>query len=132
MKFLTTYTVPRVDVQLSASFQNMQGPHIWANFTATNAIVAPSLRPQPVGGATNIVVNIVEPGTMYGDRLNQLDLRFGKILQFGGTRVNASIDLYNALNANTITRLNQAYATWQRPQEILNHRFAKLVLQFGF
>jgi hypothetical protein len=69
---------------------------------------------------------------MYGDRLNQLDLRFGKIVRVGGTRVNASIDLYNALNANTITRLNQAYATWQRPQEILNHRFAKLVLQFGF
>jgi len=36
------------------------------------------------------------------------------------------------LNANTVVRLNQAYATWQRPQEILNHRFAKLVLQFGF
>ena len=131
VKFLTTYTIPRVDVQLSASFQNMQGPHIWANFTATNAIVAPSLR-RNLSGASNIVVNIVEPGTMYGDRLNQLDLRFGKILQLGGTRVNASVDLYNALNANTITRLNQAYATWQRPQEILNHRFAKLVLQFTF
>jgi hypothetical protein len=131
VKFLTTYTVPRVDVQISASFQNMQGPHIWANYTATNPVVAPSLG-RSLSGATNIVVNIVEPGSIYGDRLNQLDLRFGKIVRFGSTRVNASIDLYNALNANTVTRLNQAYATWQRPQEILNHRFAKLVLQFGF
>jgi hypothetical protein len=28
--------------------------------------------------------------------------------------------------------LNQAYATWQRPQEILNHRFAKIVTSFTF
>jgi hypothetical protein len=131
-KLLATYIIPRIDVQLSASMQNMPGPEILANFTATNAIVAPSLGRNLSGGASNIVVNIVEPGTMYGDRLNQLDLRFGKILRVGRTRVNASIDLYNALNANPVVRLNNAYATWQRPQEILNHRFAKLVLQMNF
>ena len=69
---------------------------------------------------------------MYGDRVNQLDLRFGKIVRFGPTRANISVDLYNALNSNSVVRLNTAYATWQRPQEILNHRFAKLVLQFNF
>ena len=79
-----------------------------------------------------MVVTIVEPGTMYGDRLNQLDLRFGKILNFGPSRVNISLDLYNALNANPVVRLSQAYGTWQRPQEILNHRFAKVVMQLNF
>lgn len=132
VKFLTTYTVPKVDVQMSASFQSQPGKQIWANYTATNAIVAPSLGRNLSGGASNIAVNIVEPGTMFGDRVNQLDLRFGKIVRFGPTRANISVDLYNALNSNPVVTLNTAYATWQRPQEILNHRFAKLVLQFNF
>jgi hypothetical protein len=46
--------------------------------------------------------------------------------------VNLSLDLYNALNANPVVVLNPAYATWQRPQEILNHRFAKIVTQLSF
>jgi hypothetical protein len=132
LKFLATYTVPKVDVQVSASMQSQPGTQIWANFTATNAIVAPSLGRNLSGGASNIAVNIVEPGTTYGDRVNQLDLRFGKILRYGRTRANLSLDLYNALNSNAVVKLNRAYATWQRPQEILNHRFAKLVLQFNF
>jgi len=132
VKFLATYTVPRIDVQFSASFQSQPGRQIWANFTATNAIIAPSLGRNLAGGESNIAVNIVEPGTMYGDRVNLLDVRFGKIFRYGGTRTNVSLDVYNALNGNPVTRYNQAYATWQRPQEILNHRFAKLVVQFSF
>ena len=132
LKFLATYTVPRIDVQLSASFQSQPGRQVWANYTATNAIIQPSLGRTLSGGASNIAVNIVEPGTIYGDRLNQLDLRFGKILRFQQTRTNISLDVYNVFNSNAVARLNQAYATWQRPQEILNHRFAKLVLQFSF
>jgi hypothetical protein len=132
MKFLTTYTVPRVDVAVSASFQNIPGPEILASFTATNAVVTPSLGRNLSGGASNIVVNIVDPGTMYGERLNQLDVRFAKIVRVGQARVNAGVDVYNVFNGNAVVRLNPAFATWQRPQEILNHRFAKLVLQLSF
>jgi hypothetical protein len=132
LKFFSSYTVPRIDVQLSASVQSTSGPEILANYTATNAVVAPSLGRNLSGGASNIVASIVEPGTMYGERLNQVDLRFGKILRLGRTRVNVSLDLYNALNANPVVVLNPAYATWQRPQEILNHRFAKIVTQLSF
>jgi hypothetical protein len=131
-KLLASYTVPRIDVQATASVQALPGDLLAANYTATNAIVSPSLGRSLSGGRSNIVVNVLEPGALYGERTNQLDLRFAKILRVGGTRTIASIDLYNALNANPVVRQNNAYGSWQRPQEILNHRFAKFVLQFGF
>ena len=47
------------------------------------------------GSAANVTVNIVEPGTLYGDRINQLDFRVAKILRFGRTRTQLGLDLYN-------------------------------------
>jgi hypothetical protein len=99
---------------------------------ARNAEVAPSLGRPLSGGAANVTVNLVEPGTMYGDRLNQLDLRFGKLLRFGRTRTTVSLDLYNALNGNTVLAMNNNFAAWQRPTSILTARFVKLSAQVDF
>ena len=99
---------------------------------ANNAVVAPALGRNLSGNAQNMTVNIVEPGTMYGERANQVQLRFAKILNFGPARTTASLDLYNALNANSVLTLNRAFAAWQRPQSILNPRWAKVVLQVDF
>jgi hypothetical protein len=132
VKVLSSYTVPRIDVQLTGTLQSIPGPQILANYVATNAVIAPSLGRNLSGGANNVTVNIVEPGTMDGERMNQLDLRVGKILRFGRMRATTSVDLYNVLNANPVLTLNNAFATWQRPQSILNPRFAKLVVQLDF
>jgi hypothetical protein len=132
VKFFGTYTIPRVDMQVTATVQSTPGPEILANYVATNADVAPSLGRNLAGGARNVTVNVVAPGTMYGERVNQVDLRFAKILRFGGRRMTAGVDLYNMLNANPVLRLNNAFAAWQQPQSILNPRFVKLVLQMDF
>jgi hypothetical protein len=132
VKFLGTYTVPRVDVQLTATVQSVPGPQIVANYVATNAVVAPRLGRNLAGSSQNLTVNIVKPGTMYGERMNQLDLRIGKNLNFERTRTNISLDLYNALNASPVLTQSNAYGTWLRPQSTLNPRFAKVVLQFNF
>jgi hypothetical protein len=132
MKLLGTYTVPRIDVQVAATFQSLPGPQVLANFTATNAIVAPSLGRNLSGNASNIVVNVLEPGTLYGERMNQLDLRVGKILRYGRVRTTASIDLYNALNANPVLTESRAFGTWRRPQKVLGPRFVELVLKMDF
>jgi hypothetical protein len=132
IKGFAAYTVPVVDVQISATLQSLPGPQIAANFNATNALVGSSLGRPLSGNAANVSVNLVEPGTMFGERANQLDLRFGKSLQFGGTRAMFSVDLYNALNSDAVITQNSNFATWQRPQAILQARFAKFGVQIDF
>jgi hypothetical protein len=132
-KFLGMYTIPRIDVQVSGTLQSLPGHEIHANFTATNAQIAPSLGRNLAGTATTKSINLVEPGTMYGPRLNQLDLRVGKMVRLGGTlRATFNLDVYNALNVDTALTLNNAYASWQRPQSIILARFAKIGMQLDF
>jgi hypothetical protein len=131
-KVLGSYMIPKIGVQVSSTLQSLPGPEIAANFTATNAVIAPSLGRALSGGAANVSVNLVEPGTLYGERLNQLDVRFGKSLDFGGKRARFSLDIYNALNVDTVLTVNNAFATWQRPQSVMLARFAKLGVQLDF
>ena len=86
MKVQGAYTIPKIDVQVGVSFRSSPGPALAANAVVPNAAVRASLGRDLSGGAANVTVNIVAPGTMYGDRLNQLDLRFGKMLQTGQLR----------------------------------------------
>ena len=69
---------------------------------------------------------------MYGERLNQVDLRFAKMLRAGKTRTAVSLDLFNALNQNTALTLNNNFASWQLPLSILQARLMKVSVQFDF
>jgi hypothetical protein len=132
VKFLGSYTLPRVDVQVSGSMQSVPGPEVQANYVATNAAIQPSLGRVLSGGSQNITVNIVEPGTMYGERLNQVDLRFAKILRFGTRRTAFNVDLYNALNGNAVLLQSNTYGNWQQPQGVLVGRSVKFSVQYNF
>jgi carboxypeptidase family protein len=132
VKFAGSYTIPRADVLVSGTLRSVPGPEIYANYTATNAVIQPSLGRPLSGGVANLPVTIVEPGTVYGERLNQVDMRVGKIVHFGRTRTLVNLDVYNLFNANTVLSVNYAYATWQRPTSILLARFAKIGVQFDF
>jgi hypothetical protein len=132
VKLLGSYTVPRIDVLVSGTFQSLPGPEILADFVALNAEVRPSLGRDLAGGARNVTVSIVEPGTLYGDRANQLDIRVAKILRFGRTRANVGVDIYNAFNSSAVLTQNNSFGAWQAPTEILLARFVKLNLQLDF
>ena len=132
VKFAGSYTIPQVDVLVSGTFRSVPGPEIYANYVATNAVIAPALGRNLSGGAANLPVTILEPGSMYGERLNQVDLRMGKILRFGRTKSSLNLDIYNIFNANTVLTVNNAFATWQRPTSILLARFVKLGMQINF
>jgi hypothetical protein len=69
---------------------------------------------------------------MYGERLNQLDLRLARPVRFGRSKATFQLDLYNALNVDAVTGVNTAYASWLRPQAVILARFAKLGVQFEF
>lgn len=110
---------------------------IGANWVATNAQIAPELgRNLSAGANANANINVVTPGTIWGDRLRQLDLRLGRTFRAGRTSIKAMIDLYNALNANTITLLNQTYGTmggaWLTPTSVLPARLVKFGVQIDY
>ena len=98
---LATYTIPRIDVQVSGTWRNDAGPELAANYTVTSAVAAPSLGRDLSAG--NVTVNLIEPGTFYADRSNNIDLRVAKILRFGRTRAQIGFDIYNLTNTDVVT-----------------------------
>jgi hypothetical protein len=118
----------------SATFQSLAGPPITATETVTNAQIAPSLSRNLAAGANGTAtVNLIAPGTLYGDRLNQLDFRLSKIVKAGRTKIQGNFDLYNALNASPVLLLNTTYGTnWEQPTQILPGRLFKFGAQVSF
>jgi hypothetical protein len=132
LKLLGTYMIPRVDINFAATLQSTPGPVIAANRIYTNAEIAPSLGRPLSGGAQNVTINLLDPGDIYGDRVNQFDVRFGKTFRFGGRRVMTNLDIYNLFNANPVMQENAAYAVWRTPQRIMDARLFKISGQFDF
>jgi hypothetical protein len=123
-----------VDLQVSGTFQSLPGPNITATFTATNAFLAAnSTLGRPLaGGAQNISLNLVQPGTLYGERVNQLDARVAKVFRFGSRRATLNLDLYNTLNADTVLGVNPSFAVWQRPTSNIQARYISIGGQLDF
>jgi hypothetical protein len=146
-KGIATYILPKIDVSLSATFTSKPGIQVSgfgtpvaggafaANYTVSNAVVSQTLGRPLSGSAPNITVNLIEPHSVLGERVNELNLRVGKILRFGNSRANVGVDIYNLLNAATPLSYNQAFipqGAWLTPTSVLSARFAKLSMQLDF
>jgi Carboxypeptidase regulatory-like domain len=132
---LSSYEVPKIDIQLSATFQSKPGAMLAANYAATNSDVAPSLGRNLSGNAANVMVNLIEPGTIYGDRINQLDVRVGKTLKYRRSRTLVALDIYNALNSSAVLTYNNTFVPggpWLRPLTILTPRLFKITAEIQF
>jgi hypothetical protein len=132
LKLLGTYTVPRIAMNVAATIQSTPGPVVAANRIYSNAEVQPSLGRPLSAGAANVTINLLNPGDIYSDRVNQLDLRFGRAFRFAQRRLAVNLDLYNAFNANPVMQENAAYQVWRTPQRIMDARLAKISAQFDF
>jgi hypothetical protein len=137
---LGSYVIQKIDAQISAVFQSKPGPAIVANWAVPSAVVAQSLGRPLAGGVANIAVNLIEPGTVYGNRINQLDLRLAKNVRFGGKRTMLSVDLYNALNTGAILTYNTTYApptatapsVYQQPLTVATPLMVRFTAEFSF
>ena len=127
--------MPKIDVQLAATFQSSPAEPLRADWTVSSAVVQQWLGRPLSGNAPNVTVNLLAPDQRRGARVNQLDFRVGKVLRFGGQRATFSLDLFNALNADTVLTYNQAFTpggNWLVPQTVLTARTAKVTVQYDF
>jgi hypothetical protein len=132
---LSSYLIPRIDVQLSATFQSKPGAMLAANYAASNAEVVPALGRNLSGNAANVTVNLVAPGEMYGDRINQLDVRVAKVVRYRGSRTQIALEIYNTLNSSAVLTYDNTFVpggAWLQPQTILTPRFLKIAAEFDF
>ena len=148
---LASYTVPKVDVLVSASLRSLEtapgggvatnGLSLAANYVVPNTIIAQSLGRLPANAlpTQTTTVNLLNPGQLYTlQRINLVDMRFAKILRFGGRRLDIGIDLYNLFNSNVTTSYQQTYeqqtngAAWLTPTAIAAPRLARLNVTLNF
>jgi carboxypeptidase family protein len=135
LRGLASYEVPRMNVQLSATFQSKPGAMLAANYAAPNSDVIPSLGRSLSGNAQNVTVNLLAPGSMYGDRINQFDVRVAKRLTLGRSRTLLGLDVYNVLNSSAVLTYNNTFVSggpWLQPLTVLSPRFFKLTAELDF
>jgi hypothetical protein len=137
---LGAYTVPKIDVLISGTLRSDQGAVLAANWSAASALLQPILGRPLAGNAANMTINLVQPGQVWGDRVNALDLRVAKILRLGRMRNTVGLDVFNTLNADTTLTYNQSFnpaattgsQAWLAPLSVLTPRFVKISAQIDF
>jgi hypothetical protein len=119
-------------VQVAATFQSIPGAARAANYVLSSAEAAKTLGRPLSGNTANITVDIAPPGSVLEDRLNEIDLRVGKVVRFGRRRTSLNVDLYNLTNSDTATASNWNWASWYVPTTVIQARFVKLSMQVEF
>ena len=139
-KALGSYTLPWWDVRVSGTWQSLIGPQLaafttyseTANGVTTFARTTMTNLSRPLTNSAS-TVNVIDPGTMWGDRLNQIDLRFSKIFNIKSSRLDLNFDLYNSFNSDAITlQLNSVGPVYQLPLTVIPPRFAKISARWDF
>jgi hypothetical protein len=134
-----TYIIPKAEVLISAIVRSSPnstfgfGSTPEGNSTGLSANIAQVPYPAVATAPAGYGFNLLPPGQVYGDRVNITDFRFGKILNYKGTRTNLAIDLLNVFNTNTATGFKQNYGTtFLTPTAIVSARVAKLNITVDF
>jgi hypothetical protein len=143
-RFAATYTIPRIDVNVSSVFSDKtnigtdQLGSLAANYTLVAADLAGAAAQigRTLTTTGQIQVNLLAPGELYGDRVRQLNFGAKKIIRFGAQRLTLGVDLYNLMNSNTTTGFNPTFlpnvAGWQSPTTYLNPRVTRLNAEFSW
>ena len=137
VKAIAVYTVPKIAVQVAGTFQSIPGAFL-QDVLSLGGATAPVGTFSTLGRSLNAAggqknVNLLPGDTsLLAERLNQLDLRVAKVIRYGRTRTNLSVDIFNLFNNDTILTYSTANDSLWRPQSILQSRFVKFSAQFDF
>ena len=88
--------------------------------------------------ANTATLGLVAPQAVWGDRLNEFDLRFTKIVNTGGrSRLDLNVDLFNAFNSDAVLSEQAAYSgtnggAWLLPTSVLQGRIVKFGVRLDF
>ena len=114
-------------IRLSGVFQSTAGDRINQTYqvTPTNFLAQTGV---PMG-QSSVTLRLSEPGSVYADRVNQLDFTVAKTWITRGIRLTPEVSLFNALNANPIVSQTTAFGpALGNPLRILEGR----LIRFGF
>jgi hypothetical protein len=137
---LASYTIPTVDVLVSTTFRSDQGAPLNANWAAPASLVEAALGRPLAGGGSTVTINLAAPGEVWGDRVNEIDIRIAKVLRLGRARTTIGLDIFNLVNSASVLTYNQNFSTallsgagsWLQPQSVLTPRFYKIGAQIDF
>src|SRR5688572_11803881 len=154
LRGLASYTIPRIDVLVSATLRSQPEVPRTAGWPIPNTCtpepsclsVRSLLGRLPVGsnagGNTTIQLIDNDHRLFSAERRTQIDMRFAKILRFGATRTDIGVDVGNLLNTNYATGWESTYqysvgntaqgGTWNDPTAIYTPRFVRLNLTVNF
>ena len=134
IKLSGSYPLPW-NFKVSAAFQSVPGPQITASNTVRSADIAPSLgRNLAAGANATTTVQLIAPGALYNDRLNQIDARLTRTFPLARSRrLQGQLDFYNLLNVGTALGQNNTYGTtWQKPSQTMDGRMFQLSANLTF
>ena len=129
---LASYTIPKVDVLVSATVRSQPALERVATWQVPNTVIQSIIGRLPPGGLatgnTNIEILDTDHRLYADNRRTQIDMRFAKIFRFGPRRVDVGVDLGNLLNTNYATTYENTYqysagntatgGTWNNPTAI--------------
>jgi len=140
---LASYTVPKVDVLVSATFRSQEPLELTASWQIPNPQLVAMGGILPPGslatGNTTVTITDNQHRLFADNRRTQIDMRFAKVLRFGRTRTDVGVDLWNLLNTNYTTTYENTYSftepnggTWNQPTAIYPPRFIRLNFTVNF
>jgi hypothetical protein len=146
LRGLASYTIPKVDVLISATLRSQAALPLTAGWQVPNSVIAAALGHLPPGasatGNTTIQLTNNSDKLFVDNRRTQVDMRFAKVLRFGRTRSDIGIDLNNLLNTNYATGYNTTYiyntdnsprpSGWGTPTGIYAPRFVRVNFTVNF
>ena len=138
---LGSYTIPKIDVLISATVRSQTPLEQGADWVVPNSQIQAAnggVLPPGLTASGNSTIDLTDPDHLIfaDNRRTQVDIRFAKVVRLGGTRTDIGVDLWNVFNTNYATGYEDDYTaqggTWLNPNAIYPPRFVRLNFTVGF